>query len=216
MNIQQLIDEKIQKERKEWTPTSWNPSSIGGCLCGAYLRRKGEKPTKRLDERKLRVFEAGKIFEKFVVDLLPTHEEQVRIEDKKLDVTGYADVVIEDEVIEIKSQNSKAFWYYTKRKEPQEHHLMQLWLYMHELKKPKGRLVYVSKDDLAIQEYPLFYNIESEIAKKTLERIAILNEAWKTGVPPKPAEDGTWQAKYCDFHDKCLELHGIKNKVVRI
>jgi hypothetical protein len=211
MNIQDLIDQAIA-EKEERTVTSWQASKVGGCLSGVYFERLGIPPLEELDAITKRKFKCGDLFEQFVVEQIAKtgtpHETQVRVEDKTLGVTGYADVVIEGkEVIEVKSQHSRSFWYMVKKGEgAYEHHMMQLFLYMHILGKDFGRLTYVSKDDLCIQEYPFEKGCKKydEVMEKALSNIALLNEALKTGTPPPAAEEGTFQAKYCKWHKYCV------------
>jgi len=217
VNIQSIVDSNLLgKEEKK--VTSWQASKLGLCLSGVVYERLGAKPLEEVDSRTLRVFKCGNLFEEYIVNQLkqyeqyasePLHvEEQVRVEDPILGVTGYADVVLNfkdyREVIEVKSQHSRAFWYMTKKGQgAYEHHAMQLLIYMYILKIPKGRLVYVSKDDLCIQEYE--YTLEDPILKKALSNVKALNEALKSGIMPMPAEEGSFQAKYCRFHKYCTK-----------
>jgi len=56
------------------------------------------------------VFKCGNIFEDFVSVYLPdTIQKQVKVETE--DVKGYADYVLPDEVVDLKSQHSKSFWW---------------------------------------------------------------------------------------------------------
>ena len=216
MVIQDIIDSAVIKEDRK--VTSWQASKIGGCLSGVYLERLGVPRLEQIDARLRRVFQCGNLFEEYVVTQIEKAniakvETQLRVEDAVLDVTGYADIKLEYldgsiEIAEVKSQNSRAFWYMIgdpkKGRAPQgayEHHKMQVLIYMHILGIERGRLVYVSKDDLCIQEYEV--TIQDEVLQKALANIATLNNAWKTGVMPAPAEPGTFQAKYCGWHDYC-------------
>ncbi len=214
MVIQDIIDAAVVKEDRK--VTSWQASKIGMCLAGVYLERMGVPRLEPLDSRVKRVFQCGNLFEEYVVTQIQKAEiakveTQLRIEDPTLDVTGYADLKLEYldgsvEIGEVKSQNSRAFWYMIGGKGrpgegAYEHHKMQILLYMHILKIPNGRLIYVSKDDLCIQEYPI--TIEDPALQKALDNIAILNNAWKTGIMPAPAPEKSFQAKYCGWHGYC-------------
>ena len=115
--IQKLIDDELaqQQEKKLLRERSgkWSPSSFGKCFRYQFWHRKNEPETDPIEPRILRVFEAGKIFEDFVVKtLLPLHPEaQVGVKVEIEDVLGYADIVFPEEVIELKTQHSRAFWY---------------------------------------------------------------------------------------------------------
>jgi hypothetical protein len=225
IGIQNLINEEVKKDKREKDViTSWRASRLGSCLRGMYYERLGMKPDTEFDDRKLRVFHCGKLFEEWVVGLIKKQEQykvetQVRIEDKEINVSGYADLILEDKtgkmVYEIKSKNSQGFKY-LEATSGQEQHRKQLWIYLYCLKIEKGNLLYLSKDDLRIAEYPVFLNDE-ELSKETLGEIELLNKAWKNKTPeilPLP-EKGSFQDKFCNYHSHCaaLELELLKNKI---
>jgi len=173
-----------------------------------YLERKGIIPDEDFDERTLRVFSVGNIFEDWVVDTIKATgkevETQVRVEDKKLGVSGKIDLKMDNVLYEIKSKHSKAFWYMLKKDAPMQQHEEQLWTYLYLTNIEKGYIVYVSKDDLAIQEYPVYLENE-DIKNSVFTQLKVLNLAWKKELPPPPPEKDTWQSKYCRWHKQCLK-----------
>lgn len=211
-SLQDLINKKVS-EREEREVKHWHCSRLGACPTGMYLERTGTKPDEEFDERTLRVFSCGKIFEDWLIDLVKNEcqlEQQVRIEDTTLDVTGYADAVVtlpdgRKIVYEVKSKHSKAFWYMVEKGEgANKHHLRQLWFYLYNLGIEEGRLIYVSKDDLTIAEYPVYLK-DKELGDSILAEIALLNDCLKAGLPPKPPTDPKdWRVKYCSFHKQCV------------
>lgn len=212
--FQQLIDESLKRQEKREI-SSWHISKLGQCPRGTFLERLGKDPDTTFDERTLRVFDMGKKVEDWLIDLLRKQaevEDQVRVEDKELNISGYIDVIVkkgdEKKVYEIKSKNSRAFWYMVKKGEgAMQQHRMQLWTYLYLLKEEEGEIVYVSKDDLEIQQYPVYLE-DKELKKETLGIIKKLNEAWekKDGsiLPLYPKDD--WRAKYCNYHKQCVKL----------
>jgi len=216
-SIQGLIDEEIKQKnnlREKRNQTTWHASSLGSCLCGQYLQRLGLKPDEPFDQRTLRVFNMGNKIEDWIVDLITKQEKydfetQGRVFDEKLNFSGYWDIwikdleTLEEEIIEVKSKNSRAFWYMEKQGEgAQKQHQMQLWSYLWLTKVERGRIVYISKDDQCILEYPIFRNNE-DLKKIVFDQLEILNEAWEKKIPPLPALKDSWQAKYCGFHKQC-------------
>jgi len=216
MQIQEIIDNALaDREPKEIK--SWHASKLGYCLSGVYFERIGIQPLTLPDARLKRVFQCGNLFEKYVMEEMAKVEtveveEQVRVESDELNVTGYIDCVIKfadgEMPVEFKSQNSRAFWYMVgdpKKGRAGEgaypHHKMQLLMYMYINGYKVGKLVYISKDDLCIQEYVI--DINDPLLQTALENVTKLNEALKTGVPPEPADEKTFQAKYCNWHDYC-------------
>lgn len=216
--IQQIIDKALEPQPRERSG-KFSPSSFGGCFRKQIWNRRDEPKSNPPDSRTLRVFEAGHIFEKFVVDLLPEPKElQVLVEED--DVKGYADIVFDNEVVDIKSQNSKAFWYMKKwgKKgivEEKRHNWLQVGYYAWRLQKDFIRLVFVSKDDLCIAEY-VQNAIEWAIPVET--ELEALRYLWKKGdLPPAkprlfPQKDGTYkECEYCDWHDLCQKIEREDN-----
>ena len=206
-SIQDALNESLKRdERDEKEQTSWHASSLGMCPTGLYLQRKGVPADTEFDERTLRVFKAGHIFEQFVVDLIKEKlpiETQVRVESDKYNFSGYADLVVNDLVYEIKSKHSRGFWHMEKEGNGSIHNRMQLWAYLEFLGKPEGRLLYISKDDMSILEYVVKRDDE-ELRKAVLLQLDMLNRAWKEELPPPVLFDKKdWRAKYCRLHDKC-------------
>ena len=179
------------------------------------LQRLGATPDAPLDDRTLRVFDMGNKIEDWIVDLIKAEgieiETQVRVEDEKLNVTGYADAVVkygkEKEVLEIKSKHSRAFWYMNKKGEgANRQHMYQVWLYLHLLKIDQGSIIYVSKDDSAILQYAVSRK-DKQLEKEVMDILNTLNRCWKDKVYPPLPGSKSWQAKYCNFHKQCL-AHG--------
>jgi len=224
INIQDIINKAIKEkngDRKGYKPTSWHISGLGGCLRGQYFSRLGTAPDYSIDDRTLRVFDMGNKIEDWLVDLISTQKDivdiqtQIRVEDKKLGISGRIDILAtfrEKMVYEIKSKNSRSFWYMIK-KGPQREHEYQLWCYLYLLNIERGKLVYVSKDDLAIMEFEVKLDNE-EIKNEVFKIIKLLNKAWKAKdvcLLPLP-DKNSWQAKYCNFHKKCLKAENNKLK----
>lgn len=226
-SVQQLIDNTLEeknKERVNKSQVTWHASSLGSCLCGVYLNRLGIKPVE-FDKRTLRVFDMGNKIEDWVVELIKKQDKyeiktQQRIFNEEYNFSGYDDVEITDketgetEIWEIKSKHSRSFWYMDKKGQgAMIHHQMQLWSYLNFReagKIEKGKIIYISKDDSCILEYPIFLN-NSKLRTRVLDQLNILNKAWKFKTPPPPAPEGSWQAKYCNNHEECLKQEKYLN-----
>jgi hypothetical protein len=173
------------------------------------------------DARNLRVFKAGDLFHDFVQGLLLKAPEEAEIDIitevlvESDDVKGFADIVADNEVIDVKSQHSRSFWYMAKKgcdiKKEKHSNWLQVLYYARELKKQFGRLVFISKDDLCIQEYvqPLDEYWLGQIDTE----LKALRYLWKKQeVPPaqprcEPTAKGTyWHCDYCDWKNKCESL----------
>ena len=136
------------------------------------------------------------------------------------DVKGFADLECMNEVADVKSQHSKSFWWMTKSKDIKKDKFtnwLQVMYYAREKKKDFGRLIYISKDDLCIQEYiqPLDYYWRYELECE----LNLLRNCWLANTLP-PAEPRTFinkktgksgECKYCQFQDKCKEIEDETN-----
>jgi hypothetical protein len=158
MNIQKLLDdflkekENSRKDRK--TSMKYRPSLFGACYRRQYWAKNNEPVTDPEDERGLRVFHAGKLFHDFVQQFFSSAEKEVLCETDYS--KGYADIVTEDEVIDLKSQHSMSFWHMDKSDDIYKdkfNNWLQVCFYAVQLKKKFCRLVFISKDDLCIKEY---------------------------------------------------------------
>lgn len=220
-SIQELIDLALEQKEKRKRSGKFSPSSLGKCYRAQFWNRKDEPQSNPIDERTNRVFKAGNLFHEFVQDVIIANNQEackeVLIETD--DFKGYADLVINGEVIDLKSQHSKAFWY---RKDLTWNELepkllcniLQVVFYAVNLGKERARLVFISKDDLCIQEYPIDVKKWQETLKQEIET---LRKFWlKNELPPAiprayPDKEGkSVECKYCGWKDKCWVLEGWK------
>jgi len=235
--IQQIIDNESIPDEREKDVDYWHPSSFGGCARGVYLERKGVPCPIPFDARTYRIFELGHVIEDIVAKKLikaakkePYNfkvEYQKPIIIEKWKIRGTLDLKISmpegDIIYDIKSINSRKFHYMRQRGGADKHYLQQVWLYMYAENCQEGRILYVSKDDQFMAEYPLFLT-DKTISKPIIEKIKMLNACWESNILPPPAEtfieEGgkkvvNWQAKYCRYHSICLEDKDWLNKALK-
>ncbi len=225
-SIQELIDKALEVKEERKRSGLYSPSSLGKCYRAQFFNRQDELQSNPVDARMMRVFKAGNLFHSFVQDVIiknhPEAQKEVLIETD--DFKGYADLVLNEEVIDIKSQHSKAFWYrkdltWNKLEIKLLCNILQVVFYAVNLNKQKARLVFVSKDDVSIQEYPI------DVVKweKTLkEEIEVLRDYWKRQVLPPararayPDKDGKFaECGFCGWQDTCFKLEGKEIPVSR-
>ena len=215
--IQELIDDALAPKLKQRSG-KWSPSSFGRCYRQQYWNRKDALKSNPPDTRTYRVFKAGRLFHDFVQGLLDGVETEVKVECE--DVLGYADIVRDNEVVDLKSQHSKSFWWMKKKnadiRKEKYGNWLQLMYYVRELNKTFGRLVFISKDDLCIMEYVECINDWTDELDNELTALRYL---WKKQeLPPalprcEPNAKGEyWECNYCDFKDKCKELEDEHTK----
>jgi len=217
MNIQELLDKYFtdQQERSKGRTRSgkFSPSKFGRCYRLQYWSRKNEPETNPADLNALRRFKAGDLFHEFVQRFLPPHQTEVKVETD--DILGFADIVTEDAVVDIKSQHSRAFWYMEKKdakpiSEQKYNNIMQVMTYAYLLGKPQGQLLFISKDDLYTAEYTFNMDVWKDEVEK---EINMLKGFWgKSELPPAEprayiGSDGKPKdCEYCPFKDKCKEV----------
>ncbi|MCD6429380.1 hypothetical protein J7L09_01660 [bacterium] len=90
-------------------------------------------------------------------------------------------------IYEIKSINSQLFW--SKKEYLQQaylHHQLQLYTYLRHFNIPEGRLLYISKDDLTLEEFPVYLDSQKlkELWEKDVETMTYYIRQKKE--PPKP------------------------------
>ena len=214
-----MLDKILQDEqdaRKDRIRSGkFSPSSFGGCLRKQYWNRKDEPKTNDVDARTLRVFRVGTMFHEFIQNLMKTDDTELEVKIETDDVCGYADMVTPDEVIELKSQHSRAFWYMAKSNksifDQKPDHVMQVCYYALQLGRKWARLVYISKDDLCIEEYKI--ELTDALITKVEGELDDLNKYWvKDELPPAKQrlykqKDGTYkECGYCAWKDKCKQM----------
>ena len=209
MNIQQAIDKYLEKENeKERTPSGKiSPSSLGRCFRYQYWKRLNEPVSDPLESRVLRVFAVGKLFHKFVQDIVGGQVEVlIETEDEK----GYADIVEANEVTDLKSVNSRKFSYLDKLtkeqviKEEYNNFLQGAW-YGIRLNKPRFRLCFLSKDDF--RTFEILEETKNWVVKVEQE-LDTLRGYWnsKTLPPAQPRCFNGKECQFCGFRTKCKEL----------
>jgi len=222
LHIADLISRKIAEERVTDTRKKdiWHVTDLGKCLRGVYLKRQSGGTLDCFNDRQLRVFKAGKIFEEFVINTVPVNEIaelQGECLWPELSLVGSYDMLTAEgdgyHLWEIKSQNSQSFHYMLEDANPL--HKQQVMMYASKLIEEGKKLVgisvaYISKDDLCTKQFDLEYN--QSLVDEGIKTAKLLVECWSKKTPPAlidPIEmkNGkwvvSWRAKYCDCHSFC-------------
>ena len=215
MNLLQQINNSLLEEQSRRGAGSgkFTPSFLGRCYRAQIWKRRGEKPTNPPDVRTLRVFKVGKLFHEFVQSYLPPHQVEVKVETE--DIIGFADIVTNEEVMDIKTVHSRAFWHMAKSNyditKEKFTNILQVMTYAYLLKKPKGRLIFISKDDLCVEEYGFHIDVWGEKVEKELKT---LRSWWDSGgLPPaEPRAYGGKECSYCNFRDLCEKTEAKKEE----
>jgi hypothetical protein len=206
--MQTQIDEYIKGGRGVHVGSGrYKPSNLGRCYRLQYWARKGEEETNKPDDRLLRVFECGNIFHDWVQGIMMAkygNEKLIEIE-KRIetpDFVGYADMVNTDEVIELKTVHSYQFHHLKDEtiSETKLPNILQMMFYAKAFNKSRGRLVFISKDDLCIAEYVFEYE-KFEVVLAT--EIVKLQNYWELQQLP-PAIPRAYVKKIKDKKTGCI------------
>jgi len=207
--IEEMLNSFLaEKQAKYSNPDGegkFRPSSFGSCFRAQLWKREGRKQDE-IDLRSLRVFEAGHIFHEFIQTKIKG-ECEVTISDPAGDITGHADIVTDDCVLDIKTQHSKSFWYMEKKdcdiaKEKRANWLQVAW-YAMTLGRAFVSLVFVSKDDLCIAQY---MDSTEHWHDAVNEEVETLRELWeKDHNDPAIAAPRSFpkECEYCAFSLQC-------------
>lgn len=179
VRISDLVAAKLEADNKAKDPEYYNhrdgvihSSSLYGCVRGLIHQAIGSQKTSVPDPRKLGVFEAGNLFEDFIIESLGDRvlekQREYNYQHKSIMLVGRSDYRIEDAGImrigENKSVHSDSFWY---RKNEGTlvawHNQIQLQIYMwleRVLFKNEweGIFSYISKDDCTVESAPVKFN----------------------------------------------------------
>jgi hypothetical protein len=223
MNVQEMIDNELLVKDEERARTrkpsgKFKPSLFGRCYRAQIWERLGGIEKDPIDNRTRRVFKAGQLFHDFVQGLFSGEKEVFMATD---DVVGYADLVTENSVIDIKSQHSQAFHYMRKEGEDicrkKYHNWLQVMWYALQLKKEYGKLVFLSKDDLCVMEF----EDKAENWRQEVEfELNALQYFWDEKIIP-PAEPRAYEkvdkktgkvsyeeCSWCDYKTSCNKMEG--------
>ena len=245
-SLASIIDKHIREKDNPRDNNFWHGSDMGFCPRKRTYKRQGVKG-EEFDDRTMRVFECGNIFHEWLQKLLNKEGVLLSCEellkDTTLNYSGHYDALIKigDRMIlyDFKTVNSMAFTYYLNNQFP-PYHKMQLASYCYFLRRQfpeltEMRMLYISKDDLRVEEVEIPYT--QELEDKVLKELEILNENWeKEELPPrivkdyhdiydenswmcakkvgKPRKDGSYLFKpFCPYFDRCWKKEPANNKI---
>ncbi len=236
LDIVKLMHDKLVNDNKEKDPDYYNhregvihATSITKCLRGVIYEMLGAKKDNEIDPRKLGVFQAGNLFEEYVVDSLGDkiieRQREYTYKYKNIILVGRSDFVLNDNGInrigECKSVHSDSFFY--RQREGTLiawHNQIQLQIYMWLERILFGNnwdanLIYISKDDCTVSHCAIKFN-QRIIDEVVIPALDYLNEAFEKKdptvcpVPPtvvyseaRSQWQKNWLATYCDFHSQC-------------
>jgi len=211
--LKELIDKFYLDRERDKEQHHFYITDAGKCPRAIFFKFKNV-PRKKMEPRVLRLFDHGDYIQMQILNALFSlgivRASEVKIPPQEL-ISGRADAIVtldnELYVVDFKSMNSMIFKNLTR---PKEENINQLQLYLHFFKIPKGILLYISKDDLALKDFLVEY--DKARAKKLLKDLADLKIKIETDVVPAAIVEypADWQCKYCQFKEIC-KIAGREN-----
>jgi hypothetical protein len=216
MSIQQLIDNEllVEQELRATRERSgmWTPSRFGRCFRFQYWSR-AKVPESDFPELKmLRRWKVGNLYHAYVQSFFPG---KCEVEVRKNDILGFADVVLDNRVIDIKSVSDWEFGYLLKPNYSVEKekiiNCLQVSTYSWILDKPLASLYFINTKSSSGVEFDV--NI-SHFIPLIEEELNILRGYWEDNRTPSgiPRAYGGKECQYCAYKTKCFSLDGDKTK----
>jgi len=198
-------DESAAHERRDGV---YYPSYLGYCLRKQYyIYSMGEEPT----SDKLAVFATGKGVHEAVAEALRASgtvvveevEKDVKVDlGNGISLSGRVDLILAEVegrnvVVEVKSASRLP-------DSPQEHHLLQLQIYLNALNVDDGVLLYWDKRRGRLASFDV--RRDGEYMRRAAERALLLHEYLGRGMPPPREavmEGRLWECDMCEYRRLC-------------
>lgn len=213
MNFEERIKTQLLKEQDERKLRErsgmWTPSRFGRCFRLQYYSRRNEPETEPVDVEFLKRCVIGNLIHKYAQKFYPESDCEIKI--TKEDIVGYADIVSDHKVIDIKSVSD---WEYKRIIAPdydvekeKETHCLQVCTYAWALDLTQAGLIFINTKNMHSIEYDI--RVEHFIPKIEAE-LKTLRDYWAANTLP-PAEPRAYNGKdclYCSYRTTCFKLEG--------
>ena len=211
-SLSHLLDQQLKSEREERKSSRFHVSSAGQCYRKRYWQRANQPQTNPPDERGLRIFAVGNLFHEWIqaklglMGILISKEQPVKDEHR----SGRIDAVTLQDgqyiIYDFKTVHSRKFWYLTKKNETDPQYAHQIVTYLDMLGgqfgNPQLRILYISKDDLALEEIVIRPQDWTRAVQEDWDEMI---DYWERGVLPPAESKFGWECKYCNWRDLCKE-----------
>jgi hypothetical protein len=232
ISIQSIIDNHIKAEfEKRERLKEVSLSQIGKCIRQLILNYKGYEPIP-FNERQLRIFAVGYIFEKFILDILEKEGYLLKRQEptEYKGIKGTCDGILLDKeaseniLFDVKTVHSRKFQYLDNGEVDEMYHyqLMSYYSGLSTVLKLSAtpRIFYVSKDDLLLKEIGVATT--SDWKDKIDKKIDDIKHWQKQDKLPNEKDEPTWECfsvsqkfkevkvwcrflKHCPNISKCYE-----------
>jgi CRISPR/Cas system-associated exonuclease Cas4 (RecB family) len=204
----QLLKEQDARKLRERSGM-WTPSRFGRCFRLQFYSRRNEPETEPINVEKLRRFAVGNLVHKYAQRFYPEADCEIKI--TKDDVVGYADIVHDNKVTDIKSVSD---WEYKKIISPdydiekeKETHCLQVCTYAWALDLKLAGLIFINIMNIHSVEYDIRVD---HFIPKIEDELSTLRTYWisETLPPAIPRAYNGKDCEYCPYMTTCLKTEG--------
>lgn len=195
-------------------------SQLGQCLRRIFYAVNKVEASEPQEDWDLMTMETGNLFHRLIQSAYKAENPDAELEQTYKDdvVSVRADIVTDDEVVEIKSVHSGKFDHFKRELQTKTileinpEHVLQAVLGAIKFGKDKARLVYVSRDNGFIQEFCI--NVDEKLIGMLYNELEDIRSMLACGSipPPKPRLYGEKvnkeglpkECQYCNWKTRCL------------
>jgi len=210
--LEQYLAKKQQERKNKTSSGKFKPSLFGYCFLRQYWERLREEPSNPPDMKTVKTFLLGDLIHEFLEGLFPASQRECEMVSE--DEHGFADIVTDDAVWDIKSSSGSSFKYLKPRKDETRadhnerilkdkwHNVLQVTRYGVYFKKPYCGLCFVNKENFEIEE-AIWETKEFEgwVDAELAQLRACWNE--QEPPPPQPRLFNGKECSYCAYENKC-------------
>lgn len=213
IDFDKMIENHLWREQFPKKVGRYYPSEIGKCMRKLFY---SYKYPQKVEPKLLKIFELGNILHGFIVDVLKSDknpevklletELPIKLQEKDFLISGRVDDLLlvnasgKKLLVEVKS--CKDVSYIDK---PQNHHAVQLQLYMHACSVHNGVILYIDKNTLETKTF--FIEYDESWSRQLIERFRALHGFLTTNNLPKAEakmlDDMEWMCRDCEYKGKC-------------
>lgn len=213
IDFDKMIENHLWREQFPKKIGRYYPSEIGKCMRKLFY---SYKYPQEVDKRLLKIFEIGNILHGFVVEVFKSErnpdvtllktEMPIKLEEKGFLISGRVDDLLlikasgKELLVEVKSCKDVSFL-----EKPQNHHAVQLQLYMHATNVHNGVILYIDKNTLETKTF--FIEYDESWSGQLIERFRALHKLLTANSLPKAEakmlDDMEWMCRDCEYKEKC-------------
>lgn len=211
--LKDLIDQFFLDRERDKEQQHFYITDAGKCERAIFFKFKNV-PREKMTAEVLRMLDHGDYVQMHILNSLFSlgivRASEIKIPPQEI-ISGRADAIVtinnELYVVDFKSMNSYKF---KTLEAPPEDNVNQIQLYLHYFRIPKGILLYVDKNTLALKEFLVNYN--SGLAQSLVSSLEGLKEKIDNNVVPAQLLDypQNMQCKYCAFKEICKMAGGVE------